>query len=391
MPFLLGTDNVIGYLSQQRLKGFEDGHPIQIQPKPCKNFNLIVEFGDRPSLLLKQEPHTLEGQTSGDLGNEWQVHRLLQTDSFQPLQGLISPALAFDSQHAILILRYLTDYDDLESVYNKGREYPPAIAQFLGSTLAAIHRSTFNREDAKRFLLGLNPTASLQPPVLGEDIPDFSKTLHRVTPDTFGQITTDGLKFYELMQRYESLGEAIAQLNTHYAPCCLIHGDLKFANLLLHQGWHETVADRFNPQCLGENAPLRVIDWEKWLWGDPAYDLGSLVAAYLKRWLKSLIASQDIPIDLTLKLAGTPLEQVQPSLVQLMHAYLNHFPEVLERFPDFWTRVMRFAGLVLIESIQAHLHYYEPFGNGGICTLQVAKTLLCAPEASIPTVFGRML
>lgn len=392
MPFLLGTDTVFEYLSNQNLSGFKGEKPTQIHPKLCKNFNLVVEFENQKSLLLKQEPYNAQGQTNGDLLNEWRVHQLIAAYlDLNHLQFLISEALVFDPHHSILILRYLTDYIDLESLYTEHRHYPTAIAHQLGTTLAEVHRSTLDRRDVKKFLLG-EPSSRKGGDRTAADvgIPDFSKILRPVTPETFGQVTSDGLKFYELMQRYESLGRAIAHLNEIYDPCCLTHSDLKFSNLLVHHNWQtHTDGDPSTPLTLGDSALIRIIDWEKWLWGDPAFDLGCLVAEYLKRWLKSLMASQDISIELALHLATTPLEQVQPSLRHLVQGYLCHFPEILESFPDFLSRVMRFAGLALIESIQAHLHYYEPFGNVGICILQVAKTLLCSPEASIVTVFGQ--
>jgi hypothetical protein len=49
---------------------------------------------------------------------------------------------------------------------------------------------------------------------------------------------------------------------------------------------------------------------------------------------------------------------------------------------------MQFCGFALIKSIQAKLQHEKTFGNKGICILQVAKSLLCRPEASIPTIFG---
>lgn len=201
----------------------------------------------------------------------------------------------------------------------------------------------------------------------------------QVTPETFGEVTDEGLKFYELVQRYASLGQAIAQLRSLYTPCCLIHNDLKFANLLVHHQWEHPVSG---------SAPIRLIDWERWRWGDPSFDLGRLVAEYLKRWLKSLMVSQDVPIEQALRLATTPLEQVQPSIRALVQGYGQQFPEAIQRFPDFPLRVVRFAGWALIEALQAHIHYYDPLGNVGICQLQVAKSLLCAPEAAISTVFG---
>ncbi|PSB05315.1 hypothetical protein C7B76_31795 [filamentous cyanobacterium CCP2] len=138
----------------------------------------------------------------------------------------------------------------------------------------------------------------------------------------------------------------------------------------------------------GKKAFIRFIDWEKWLWGDPASDLGTLVASYLKIWLKSLLVKAGIDLETALRLAPIPLRAIQPSIAALLQSYLRCFPEILKRFPDFLQRVMQFTGLALIESIQTRLHYHEPFGNTEICMLQVAKTLLCTPLESIPTVCG---
>jgi hypothetical protein len=90
-----------------------------------------------------------------------------------------------------------------------------------------------------------------------------------------------------------------------------------------------------------------------------------------------------------LRLAEIPLEAIQPSLAALVSAYFTQFPEILERRPDFLQRVMQFVGLNLIKFIYARLQDREYFGNTSICMLQVAKTLLCRPETSIFTVFGK--
>jgi hypothetical protein len=52
---------------------------------------------------------------------------------------------------------------------------------------------------------------------------------------------------------------------------------------------------------------------------------------------------------------------------------------------------VQFSGLALIQAIQAALQHEKTFGNSGICMLQVAKSLLCRPEASIPTIFGMQI
>jgi hypothetical protein len=61
----------------------------------------------------------------------------------------------------------------------------------------------------------------------------------------------------------------------------------------------------------------------------------------------------------------------------------------LQQQPTFLQRVVQFAGFALIQQIQAMLQYQKVFNNTGICMLQVAKSFLCRPQASIPTIFGQ--
>ncbi|TVQ19251.1 MAG: hypothetical protein EA367_12305 [Leptolyngbya sp. DLM2.Bin15] len=376
MTFRLAEDNVFDYLSQHNLLNLEARERVEsVQSKTSKNFNLLVHLtGDR-SLLVKQEPHASNGRVRGDLSHEWMVHDLINSSpELAILKPLFPEIVHFDAQSSILVCRYLNDYSDLGDYYHDYNVYPRAIAAALGKALADIHQSTFNRIDYQ---------AQLDAVETIKVSPDFCSGLKRLTPEAFASMTNGALKFYELYQRYGELQDAIAHLRRIYAPCCLIHHDLKFNNVLLHHQWQALLSE-------SESAPavLRLIDWEKWLWGDPALDVGEMIAGYLKIWLKSLVVSRDLSISLSLQLASIPLTTLQPSMVACIQAYLSAFPEILTQFPDFLERVMRFTGLALMQSIQAHLYYYEPFSNTSICLFQVAKTLLCNPSNGVLTVFG---
>lgn len=65
---------------------------------------------------------------------------------------------------------------------------------------------------------------------------------------------------------------------------------------------------------VGEASIIRLIDWEKWTWGDPALDVGTVIASYLKLWLKSLIVNQN----------------TAPSILRAHSRHLATIP----RFPD---------------------------------------------------------
>jgi thiamine kinase-like enzyme len=378
MPFLLSSENVLEYLVKQKLCTEKDYEQSQFELKDAKNFNLLISLPDNRQLLVKQERHNLEEKTAGEFLNEWRIQEFLQQFSeLSYINSLLSEVLHFNENASILVFNYLNDYRDLVDFYAKENVFPSEIAASIGTVLATIHRATLDRQNYQDFFsqyegLSTNPT------------PNFVYGLDRISPEVFASVPADGIKFFTLYQRYDSLGKAIAELTHAFDPCCLVHNDLKLNNILLHLNWE---------QALGEAEPanqsiVRLIDWERSAWGDPAFDLGTLIASYMQLWLSSLVVSTTISIEESLRMAVISLEQLQPSIAALVDAYLKQFPEILTRRPDFLLRVVQFAGLALIQQIQAVIQYQKTFGNTGICTLQVAKSLLCRPVQSISTVLG---
>ena len=386
MTFLLSSQNVFDYLIRQNLCIQKEPYLNQVELKVAKNFNLLLSLQDERRLLVKQERSDQEGKTSGEFLNEWRVQEFLQQfPELSHIRSIISEVLHFDAEHSIIVFNYLNDYCDLAEFYTKENVFPAAIATSIGATLAIIHRATFNCQEYQEFF----SQDSKDVPV--DQTPKLARGLERISPEIFGQVPSDGLKFFALYQRYDSLGNAISQLTSTFDPCCLTHNDLKLNNILLHNDWEQAEISSFAPPLSrgvrGERI-IRLIDWERGAWGDPAFDLGMLIASYLQIWLGSLVVSKSIDIQEALRLAMTPLEQVQPSIAALTKAYLRDFPEILEHRPDFLKRVVQFSGLSLVQQIQAMIQYQKTFNNTGICMLQVAKSLLCRPEQSIPTVFG---
>jgi len=68
--------------------------------------------------------------------------------------------------------------------------------------------------------------------------------------------------------------------------------------------------------------------------GRPCIDLEDDIASYLQIWLSSLLLV-NLDIQEALRLAMTPLEQLQPSIAALTKAYFSDFPEIVERRPNF--------------------------------------------------------
>ncbi|MBW4673001.1 MAG: phosphotransferase [Desmonostoc geniculatum HA4340-LM1] len=378
MSFLLSNKNVLDYLIDKGICTEENRNSSKIELKPAKNFNLLLTLSDDRQFLVKQEPHNRQGKTAGEFFREWQFQKLLQTFSeFRYIRSSFSEAIYFDDENSIIVFDYFPDYRDVANFYGRENIFPTAVASAIGEIVAAIHRLTLDRRDYQEVF-------EFKTGVFSNQAFEITITLGRLTPEIFGSYPDNALKFFALYQRYSSLKEAMAELSNAVEPCCLIHNDLKLNNILLANSWEAAVSPTSPPA----NSIIRLIDWEKSSLGDPASDLGTLIASYLQIWLYGLITSKTIPIEESLHLATTSLGLLQPSIAALTITYFSNFPEILERRPDFLLRVVQFSGLALIQAILATLQHDKTFGNSEICILQVAKTLLCRPEQSIQTVFG---
>jgi hypothetical protein len=386
MTFLLSTENVCKYLFDQDIYQHLNTVPQQMDSISCKNFNLSVQFEDQ-HFLVKQECHSAEGKTRGEVENEWRIHQFLEHfPEVGPLRSLLPEVIHFDAESSILVSHYFSGSCDLDEFYEKTGVYSVAIAQSLALVLAKLHRTTFNVELYRDFFVS-NDSNTEHRSILRT--PSIFNGSVRLRPEIFGTWCEDGMEFWRLYQRYESLRESIDRLRQDWQPCCLIHNDLKLNNILIQRTWGEAVSrDESAPFQEGD---IRLIDWERFLWGDPAFDVATVLASYLKIWLSSLMVGSELDLDMVLRLATTPLERLQPSLVAFMQTYLHNAREVLGNAiatPTFLKRTTQMTGLCLIQRIQAKLEYREPFGNSEICMLQVAKSLLCQPDESIPAIFG---
>ena len=245
----------------------------------------------------------------------------------------------------------------------------------IGKSLASIHRQTFDRKQYREFLAQSIPDRSLD--LESSYVDDLIRRLSRITPDIFAMMPIECHQFFKLYQRFPSLTRSIADLRQSIVPSCLIHNDLKLNNLLLDLQWQQPGSQL-----------IKLIDWERAAWGDPAFDLGCLLGSYLEIWLDGIVISNTLSINESLQLATTPLELLQPSLAALVEAYLESFPEIITTRIDYLDRVIQFAGISLIQRIKITMDGDRVFGNRGIIMLQVAKQLLCEPQAAKSTLFG---
>lgn len=380
MKYTLNLENIFNYMNEYKFNNQNEINIEKVKKITGKNFNVLLDLQDGRSWLVKQEYQYSKGQILGEFLNEWQIHKLLH--NFQELRFIshfFPEILHFDSSNSVIIVNYQKNYQNLADFYIDKNRFPIFIATSLGENLAIIHKK-INKKEYKEFLQQ-NLENSFKNLIL-----DKIRSLERIEPEIFGMVSGESLKFFSLYQRYNSLKEAVKELLDSLQPCCLIHGDLKLNNILLHNDWKEN--SFLSKSDLDREALVKLIDWERGGWGDPALDLGTIIACYLQLWLESLVVSKSIDIKTSMSLATTHLTIIQPSMAAFISAYMDNFPEILKYYPDLLLRIVQCTGLSLILQIQALIQHKKSFGNKGICMLQVAKSLLCQPKQSITTIFG---
>ncbi|MFK8186405.1 MAG: phosphotransferase family protein [Phormidesmis sp.] len=401
MAFLLNSDNILAYLlncnlleasplveSNQSGSGLSEVAPssrlpsdsllsgcLKLEPKPGKNFNLRVRYGQH-DWLVKQESHGVTGEAAGELRREQQFFQWLAGClGLEDVRSHLIQPVHFDPQNSIIVFPYLKGTKDLSDVFHEAEGLlPTAIATQIGDFFGALHSSTFHHKGCKAFAA----KAAANAPSHQETPPDFLRGLRQLTPETFCVIPTEALKFFRFYQRYPAISTAIEHLSQTFDPCCMVHNDPRFANFLLREPNSQT----------NEIGKLYPIDWEKWAWGDPLYDVARLIANYLKLWLKSLPISSDVDLKAALSRASVPLSAVQPSTTALVKAYLARFPNILLHRTDFTPQLVQFVGLALLRQVQLYIAQKHPIGNIEMAMAQVAKTLLCQPEMAVETIFG---
>jgi thiamine kinase-like enzyme len=373
MVTILDTHNVFEYLTDLQYCQLTDRDTSNVSIIPAKNFNLLISFADGKHLLVKQELHDDRGQTNQEFQLAWRMNQLVEHfPAFGTKINMFLPKiLHFDPERAILIVEFLTTHIDLDHYYTRENQFPVAIARSIGQLLASLHSQTFDRIEYHQFLHDRSN------PQIANPASEIIQRLARITPIVFRLMPLECLQFFKLYQRFPSLSQAISDLGNSISPSCLVHNDLKINNILLDLNWESPTS-----------IVIKLIDWERADWGDPAFDLGCMLGSYLEIWLDGLTISNNLSINESLQLTSTPLELLQPSLFSLVQSYLESFPAIAIARPEYLDRVIQFAGLSLIQRIEITIDNDRIFGNRGIIMLQVAKQLLCTPQAAMNTLFG---
>jgi Ser/Thr protein kinase RdoA (MazF antagonist) len=314
-----------------------------------RNCVFIATTRDGPTYVVKQA----SPRTSATLEHEAAVLRVVGVT--RELAAQVPEVVHHEPEAARLVLRSAGGAVDWSELHRSGR-FSQAPARRLGRALAALH--AIPADTVEDVPPGIDRSWGLSLP---EPSHEFVLDLSAGAQDLVARLQASA----SMCDRLEKLA--------HTAPGHeLIHGDLRWDN------------------CLAVPAPgsqrrtrLLLVDWEFAGCGAAAYDIGTVLAEYLRVWVGSIPIVEPSDPGRLASQARHPLSRMQPAMAAFWSGYRlasPHSPPITSVIEQaavrlLQTAVERAAGLT---AASAHV----------VTLVQLADNMLREPEDAARSLLG---
>lgn len=314
-----------------------------------RNRVILVERAGAPGLAVKRGPGV-----GGEIAN---LRRLAVVPGLAEALPRIASA---DPARGEIVLRAEQDGIHLWEHHTRERRFAPAIGAAIGSVLGRLHRGT----------RGWHGEA-------GTDGPPSSLTIHRPVVDDLRHMSPASMELAREIQHHASLAGELDRLRADWRAECLVHDDVKWANVLVV------------PRDGGEPTTVQLIDWEHLRAGDPAWDVGSALAAYVAFWIDTIPSGRDGgDLQSRARAASAPIEDMHPAMAAVWERYLREGAAPAGDARDLMRRASCFCAVRLIRSAFEETETRETMTMRAGLHLQVAANVLDDPLAAAEGLLG---
>jgi Ser/Thr protein kinase RdoA (MazF antagonist) len=330
---------------------------LTVHDASSRNRNYRVRRSDGSGYLLKQG---VGPDTQATIANEAMVyHRLSLADT--DLISLLPRLGGYDAEEGLLVLELVPGAEDLHAHHLGGGRFSVAPAAALGRALGVLHSRT-------RQLVG-------EAPEQAEPTAPWVLSLHQPDASVFRDISAAGLELIRIVQRTAGFGERLDALRHTWTPAALIHGDVKWGNVL--------VVDADTPrEC------VKLIDWESAMIGDPGWDIGSALSQYLSFWLFSIpLTGGEVPERFP-ELAAYPLDAMKPALNACWIAYVDAVGIAAGAVERELTHAVEMAAARLLQVAFEASQDQQQLMSSVVLHLQLAHNLLARPREAPASLLG---
>jgi phosphotransferase family enzyme len=270
-----------------------------------------------------------------------------------------------DCPQRILVLEIPHDSETVEEHCRRAGRIPAWAGARLGCALGDLHGLTCDpviRESRRQEFQSELP---------------WVFEIHKPGLRVFWGASEANLALIGIIQGSPGIRAGLEGLREEWHTECLVHGDLKSANLVIERGPSGRV-----------RRGLKIIDWELAGYGDPAWDIGSVLSDCLALWVLSIPMAPEWTVEQSLKLARLPLERLVPWVRSFWRAYVER--RGLE--PEIAARLLRrsttHAAARLLQTAYETTRQASRLPANAVGMVQLSRNLMSQPESAAATLLG---
>jgi hypothetical protein len=346
---LITRNNVCHYLIAKGLVSSEsvvDGDFAVIDVSG-RNRNFKILRGRHPGLFVKQIQNW-DPQTVAMLQCETACYWLARNDgNFSTLFDLVPEFYWFDAERHILITQLISNGENLYEHFRRVGSLRHEIAVKLGKALGTYHSGTAD---------GLKE--STHATIFPQQIPWILLETRR-NSHPFKHLSPATAELFDAVDHSTELSRALDQLRNEWRGDSLIHGDMRLENCMLS----------------GE-LKLKVVDWELADIGDPSWDVGAIIQAFLSASILSL------PFSLRLQ-----ANFMKTGMRSALGAFWRQYVMTREIEPgdslELLERSIKFAGARMIQTVYEHVQCSPRVSPRSHYLFQISSEMLKQPAAAM--------
>jgi Ser/Thr protein kinase RdoA (MazF antagonist) len=292
-------------------------------------------------------------RTAQTLAHEAAVVRVLRETT--ELAAQVPTVVHHEPEAARLVLRTPGDARDW-SKFQSAARFPRLPARMLGRALARLHRL---------------------PPDYVEDLPSgvdpmWGLSLAEPPHELVLDLSAGAQDLVARVQAYEPLCQRLNDLRHPGSDSTIVHGDLRWDN------------------CLAVAAPgsrrrtrVLIADWELAGPGIAAFDIGTVLAEYLRAWVGSIpIVDPGDPGRFVAR-AGHPLQRMQPAV----HAFWSAYSYANPRRPTL-RQVIELAAVRVLQTAVEAAQGLAKSSAHVVTLVQLADNMLRHPDDAAVSLLG---
>jgi hypothetical protein len=136
------------------------------------------------------------------------------------------------------------------------------------------------------------------------------------------------------------------------------------------------------------NAGLKFVDWEFASFGDPLWDVGSVLASYLTYWVDSMPLEDGSATEEAALHARHPVESMQPAIAAFWQAYTGPATSPGANSGATFLKAVRYCAARLLEVAYGETQVSQAVSSRALVLTQLSLNLLKQPAESTWEVLG---